>query len=171
MRDLFSSARRSQDGMSLVETLIALALLSLIVPVLGPIMVSSARSGSELQTHSEVVDELQLQVAQIARELRSAECIYEPAENTSGTTLRFLTDANSSSYEVSYSVVDGALVRTRDTTVRGVGRGIVGPASPFLQIANPRRSVEIDLQIRLDDDQGAKRVRTTVAGRNAWRTC
>ena len=162
---------RDERALTLVEMMIGLALLALVVPVLGPLMVSSMRSGGELQAQSEVVDELQLQVQAIARELRSAECIYEPAENSSGDRLRFLTTANGDHYEVTYDVADGELVRTRDATSRDVGRGLVGSSAPFAQIANPRRSVEIDLHVQLDDDQRPKELRTTVAGRNAWRTC
>jgi hypothetical protein len=175
MSRLTHHQRDPERGTSLVELMVACVLLVAIVPIFGPMMTSALRAGNEVRTHSEVLDELRLQVFAINRELRSAECIYEPAENAPGNRLRFTTNANTSlTYEVTYEVVDGALIRTQGSTERPVGSGIVAAADgtePFDHIANPRRSVRITLPVQLDERHNPKVVATVVSGRNAWRTC
>jgi type II secretory pathway pseudopilin PulG len=160
----------------LIEMVVAVALLGLIVPIFGPIMITSITATDELSANSQVLDELRLQLASISRELRSAECVTAPAESSAGSTLSFTTAANGASLgstadPVSYTVVGTELVRTQAGESRTVGRGIVGPAQPFRQVTTPRRSVEISLEVRVLATDPVQRINTVVAGRNAWRTC
>jgi Tfp pilus assembly protein PilW len=160
--------------MSLVEVLVAMSLMVAIVPVFVPLLLSSTRSARSLGLQSETLDQLRLAVATIGRELRSAECIYEPAPNgPGGPTLRFLTNANNATYEVTYTVGAGELRRQR--TGQGATTAATGLVAPyddaFRHVFNPRRSVKLVLRVQTDPEQPVRDVTTTIAGRNAWRDC
>lgn len=166
-----------ERGITLVELIVALAILGIVAPVAGAAMVSSLRATDELSGSARVLDELRLQVTAISRELRSATCITSPPSNTSGTVLTFFTasnglDPNAVGSRVTYEVVGEELRRTQGSNPTSVvGRGVVGPVAPFLQVTTPRRSVEIRLLVRLVEGDAPQLIKTTVAGRNAWRTC
>jgi prepilin-type N-terminal cleavage/methylation domain-containing protein len=164
-----------QRGFSLMEMMVAVALIGIIVPIFGPMMVTTLRTTDELSANSQVLDELRLQLATINRELRSAECFSSPAGNASGSTLRFTTAADfglgSNAAPVAYTVVGTELIRTQGGETRVVGTNLVGPAQPFRQITSPRRSIEIRLDVRVLPNDPVQRIETVVAGRNAWRTC
>jgi type II secretory pathway pseudopilin PulG len=168
----------ADGGMTLVEVMVALSLMVAIVPVFMPLLISATRSARKLGLQSQTLDQLRLTVGTIGRELRSAECIYEPVANgAAGPTLRFRTDAflttaASASYDVTYSAVGGQL--RRQVTGEGAtvtASGLVDPSGAFRQIFTPRRSVKILLQIQSDPKDPVRDVATTIAGRNAWRDC
>ena len=171
------SLRHDERGITLVELIVAMALLAIAAPVVGMAMVSSLRATDQMTASSATLDALRLQVTAISRELRSATCITSPGENTSGTVLTFSTasngmDPNDAASKVTYEVVGGELLRTQGTgTPSVVSDGIVGPAAPFRQVTTPRRSVQIDFSVRLLDGKAPQEIGTVVAGRNAWRTC
>lgn len=171
---MISALRRrcgDERGITLVELVVAMALLAIAAPIVGAAMVSSLRTTDQLSTSSQVLDELRLQVTAISRELRSATCITGPAENTTGTTLTFTTASNGQEYDVTYEVAGGELRRTQGSATSVVSGGIVGPAAPFRQVTTPRRSVHIDFSVRLLEGVPVQQIGTVVAGRNAWRTC
>jgi len=164
--------------MSLVEVMVAMALMVAIVPVFVPLLLSASRSARELGFQSQTLDQLRLTVATIGRELRSAECIYEPVANgAAGPTLRFRTDAflsasDSTSYDVTYTAAAGELLRQ----VTGQGRtsvagGLVDPTGAFQQFSTPRRSVTLLFRVQSDPKDPVRDVATTIAGRNTWRDC
>ena len=160
--------------MTLPEVMIALTLMAAIVPILGPLMISSMRSANEIRVQSEIVDELRQESTAIARELRSAECIYEPAipegqVQQIGSRLRFTTNTNSQHYEVTYEVLDGKLIRTRDGTQRVISEGIVNSGDVFAHKATPRRNIDLRFVVQLGDRK-AQEVTTSIAGRNAWQS-
>jgi prepilin-type N-terminal cleavage/methylation domain-containing protein len=171
--------RAAERGMTLVEVMVALSLMVAIVPVFVPLLLSATRSARALGLQSQTLDQLRLAVATIGRELRSAECIYEPVANgAAGPTLRFRTDAflsvagSPSSYDVTYTATVGQLRRQvsgQDATT--AASGLVNPSGAFQQIFTPRRSVKLLLQIRTGPEDPVRDVATTIAGRNAWRDC
>ena len=164
--------------MSLVEVMVAMSLMVAIVPIFVPLLVSSTRTARSLGSQSQTIDDLRLAVATIGRELRSAECIYQPVPNgVAGPTLRFstnafLTGAPSTSYEVTYTAAAGELRRQvtgQGSTIAAVG--LVAPSDAFQQAVTPRRSVTLVFRIQADPDTPVRDVTTTIAGRNAWRDC
>ena len=159
--------------MSLVEVLVAMTLMVAIVPIFVPLLISATRSARSLGFQSQTLDELRAAVGTIGRELRSAECIYQPAANgPAGSTLRFLTQANTTTYEVTYTATAGEL--RRQVTGQGstlAARGLVDPSGAFQQIFTPRRSVKLVFRMQADPKQPVRDVATTIAGRNAWRDC
>lgn len=170
-----AAVRRLRDderGITLVELIVAMALLAIAAPLVGAAMISSLRATDQMSSSSQVLDELRLQVTAISRELRSATCITSPGANSTGSVLTFTTSSNGPESIVTYEVIAGELRRTQDTgTASVVSRGIVGPAAPFRQVTTPRRSVHIDFSVQLLDGKPPQEISTVVAGRNAWRTC
>jgi hypothetical protein len=146
--------------------------------VFVPLLLSATKSAGSLGLQSQTLDELRLAMTTIGRELRSAECIYEPAPNGApGATLRFrtnafLTAAGSDAYEVTYTAAVGEL--RRQVTGQGAtiaATGLVDPSAAFEQEFTPRRSVRLAFRIQSDPKSPVRDVATTIGGRNAWRDC
>lgn len=157
-----------------MELMVSVALLAIVGAVFLPIMATASRSVRPMQVQSQSIDGLRNALATIGREMRSAACILEPAANApAGSTLRFLTDANNSSYEVTYTVRDGQLLRqvTGETTVKLVETGLVDGGDAFTHIATPRRTVEVVFHFQPEPDRPALDLSTVMAGRNAWHNC
>ena len=169
--------------MSLVELMVAMALMTAIVPIMGSVMVSSLSTSSANEEQSRTIDEFRGQMYAISRELRSATCIKTPTTaNAPGNTLLFTTTAEtaagtSAPHDVKYeAIVDssgGRLVRTDVATggQRIVGPGLVSPSSTFTLRSTPRRSIEVVLQLRFSQKRSTQTLRTTITGRNAWTVC
>jgi prepilin-type N-terminal cleavage/methylation domain-containing protein len=162
--------RTGERGFTLVETMVGMVLMTSIVGIVGPMMISAMTATSRVEFQSRAVDELRQAVHQIGRELRSARCIATPAPNT-GTagTLAFTTEANNTTYDVTYAVTGGKLVRTVGTSSRVVAKYLT--AGTFEHFATPRRSVALSFTVRVDNRQKPDTLATTIAGRNAWRAC
>ena len=165
---------RGQDGITVVEGVVATALLAFVSAVFLPLMATSARSVHPMQVKSQSIDSLRNALGSIGREMRSAACVTEPAANAAaGNRLRFTTDANNSVYEVTYSVEDGQLLRqvTGESTVTLLDTGLVNGSDAFTHIATPRRTVKVLFHFQHDPDEPALALSTVMAGRNAWHTC
>lgn len=164
-----------QGGMSVVEMVTAVTLMVIVGIAAGSTIVSTMQATSALEDESAALDELRVAMAQLEREFRSAECVREPlpvnpGDPTSSGTLRFTTRSNGGSYEVTYSVDTGTLIRTRDGVDKVISDGLVEPDTTFTYTETPRRSIDVAFVVEGDDDD-RRRLTTTVAGRNAWRTC
>ena len=165
---------RADTGLTLVEVVVAVALLSTVSAVFLPLMATSSRSVRPMQVQSQSIDSLRNAMAAIGREMRSAACVTEPVANA-GTSnrLRFTTDANNSTYEVTYTASAGQLLRqvTGEDTVTLVETGLVNPADAFTHIATPRRTVKVLFHFQPDPKEPILDLSTVVAGRNAWHAC
>lgn len=165
---------RGESGVSLVEVVVTVALLSVVSAVFLPLMATATRSVRPMQIQSQSIDSLRNALASIGREMRSAACVTEPAANAGASNrLRFTTDANNSTYEVTYTATSGQLLRqvTGESSVTLVETGLVNPADAFTHIATPRRTVKVLFHFQPDPDQPALDLSTVVAGRNAWHAC
>ncbi|MDQ1374911.1 MAG: hypothetical protein QOJ09_2249, partial [Actinomycetota bacterium] len=90
--------RRDERGVTLIELMIAMMILTIVGPITASVMVSTLRAGQATENQSRVVDELRLQMYAISRELRSAECIAAPSvADTPGATLQFATESQTGS--------------------------------------------------------------------------
>jgi prepilin-type N-terminal cleavage/methylation domain-containing protein len=166
--------RQAESGLTLVEVVVAVALLSIVSAVFLPLMATATRSVHPMQVQSQSIDSLRNALASIGREMRSAACVTEPVANA-GTSnrLRFTTDANNSTYEVTYTASAGQLLRqvTGEDTVTLVETGLVNPADAFTHIATPRRTVKVLFHFQPDPKEPILDLSTVVAGRNAWHAC
>lgn len=174
MRRLLWHRARSEAGISVVELMVCVALITVVGAVFLPIMATATRSVRPMQVKSQSIDSLRNALATIGREMRSAACVLEPAANApAGNTLRFLTDANNTTYEVSYRVSGGQLLRqvTGESTVKLVETGLVNTGDAFTHVATPRRTVEVVFHFQPDPDHPVLDLSTVMAGRNAWHSC
>ncbi len=166
--------RRDEDGFSLVEVVVTVALLSIVSAVFLPLMDTATRSVRPMQVESQSIDSLRNALAAIGRELRSADCVTDPAANAGpSSTLTFTTEANNSTYEVTYTATDGQLLRqvTGQSSVTLLETGLVNPGDAFTYIATPRTTVNVVFHFQPDPNEPVLDLSSVIAGRNAWHTC
>ncbi|MDQ1503249.1 MAG: hypothetical protein QOD57_976 [Actinomycetota bacterium] len=165
---------RVESGLTLVEVVVAVSLLSIVSAVFLPLLATASRSVHPMQVQSQSIDSLRNALASIGREMRSAACVTEPAANAGASNrLRFTTDANNSTYEVTYTATAGQLLRqvTGESTVTLLETGLVNPGDAFTHIATPRRTVKVVFHFQPDPKRPVLDLSTVVAGRNAWHAC
>jgi len=170
---------RSEAGLTIMELVITMSLLSIVGAVFLPILATSSRSVRPLQVKSQSIDSLRNALAAIGREMRSAACVTEPAPGddaahaVASNRLRFTTEANNTTYEVTYTAVDGQLLRqvTGEDTVTLLQTGLVHPEDAFTHIKTPRRTVKVVFHFQPDPKEPALDLSTVMAGRNAWQSC
>jgi type II secretory pathway component PulJ len=165
---------RAESGLTLVELVVAVSLLSTVSAVFLPLLATASRSVHPMEVKSQSIDSLRNALASIGREMRSAACVTEPAANAGASNrLRFTTDANNSTYEVTYTATAGQLLRqvTGESTVTLLETGLVNPGDAFTHIATPRRTVKVVFHFQPDPKEPALDLSTVVAGRNAWHAC
>ena len=87
--------------------------------------------------------------------------------------LTFTTEANNSTYEVTYTATNGQLLRqvTGQSSVTLLETGLVNPGDAFTHIATPRRTVKVVFHFQPDPKEPVLDLSTVIAGRNAWHTC
>jgi type II secretory pathway component PulJ len=161
-------------GITLVEVVVAVSLLSIVSAVFLPLLASATRTVAPMQTKSQSIDSLRNALASIGRELRSARCVAEPAANTAaGNVLRFTTEANNVTHEVTYTAGGGQLLRqvTGESRVTLLETGLVNPGDAFTHIATPRRTVKAVFHLQPDPARPVVDLSTVMAGRNAWHAC
>jgi type II secretory pathway component PulJ len=164
---------RSESGVTILEVVVSMSLISIVSAVFLPVLDTATRSVRPLQAQSVAVDDLRSSLAMIGRELRSALCITQPSANgPSGNVLQFTTEANNQSYEVTYTVNNGTLLRqvTGQSQVILVGTGLTGQNAAFTYFATPRRTVKVDFTYQPDATQPGRELSTVMTGRNAWST-
>jgi type II secretory pathway component PulJ len=177
-RRLLSEAR-GQGGITVVELMFTIALLSFVSAAFLPIMATSARSVRPMQVKSQSIDSLRNALAAIGREMRSAACVMEPAPGDDAASavasnrLRFTTEANNTTYEVTYTATAGQLLRqvTGESSVTLLQTGLVHPDDAFTHIKTPRRTVKVVFHFQPDPKEPALDLSTVMAGRNAWQAC
>jgi type II secretory pathway component PulJ len=165
---------RDEAGITVVELVVATSLLTFVSAIFLPIMATSTRSVRPMQVRSQSIDSLRNALAAIGREMRSAACVTEPAANApAGNRLRFTTDANNTSYEVTYIATNGQLLRqvTGQSSVTLLDTGLVNPGDAFTHIATPRRTVKVLFHFQHDPKEPVLDLSTVMAGRNAWHAC
>jgi type II secretory pathway component PulJ len=165
---------RDESGITVVELVISVMLVGIVSAVFLPIMASSSRSIHPMQVRSQTIDSLRNALSAIGREMRSAECVSEPAANApAGNRLQFRTDANNENYEVTYTAENGQLLRkvTGEDFVQVVETGLVNTGDAFTHIATPRRTVNVVFHFQPDPDSKVLDLSTVIAGRNAWHSC
>jgi type II secretory pathway component PulJ len=164
----------SEAGITVMELVFTVSLLLVVSAVFLPIMATSSRSVRPMQVQSQSIDSLRNALAAIGREMRSAACVTEPAPNAGASNrLRFTTDANNTTYEVTYTATNGQLLRqvTGESTVTLLQTGLVNPGDAFTHIATPRRTVKVVFHFQPDPKEPALDLSTVMAGRNAWHSC
>jgi prepilin-type N-terminal cleavage/methylation domain-containing protein len=141
-------------GLTLIELMVAMALMALIVPLTFPMLTETLRVGGKLSSQSAALDALQIGAASVGRDVRAATCVRldvpvppTPGTDTSGSTLVVTIDRDGSTVTVTYDVAGGRLTRSEDAgTPLTVARGLVGSASIFTLHPGARQAVQLDVQ-------------------------
>lgn len=161
------------QGNTLVELMVTLGVMAIAAATIGTVLVSAQQVTNRMQNSAAAVDDARLISAILDRELRSASCIAAPGENLVGNTLTFRTVAYGETVLLTYVVADGVVTRA-EGEVAGPARTVIESVgvttAAFEQVTSPLRTVVIDIPIR-SENGGEFHLRTTVAGRNAWRSC
>ena len=170
---------RDESGITVVEVIVSVMLVSVVSAVFLPIMATSSRSIHPMRVKSQTIDSLRNSLASIGREMRSAACVLEPAaapsaaEATPSNELTFVTEANNTEYTVTYTAENGQLLRQveGEDIVQLVETGLVNPGDAFTHIETPRRTVKVLFHFQPDPDEPALDLSTVITGRNAWDGC
>lgn len=113
---------RADQGMTLVELMIAMALLGIIVPVMITTMASVQTRVGRQQDRSLTNDQVRLAVEELDREIRSGNLLYDPKdESPAYMALRIYTQTNATTRTpgnrcVQWRIVNGELQRRDWTT-------------------------------------------------------
>ena len=162
---------RGEAGVTRVELLVTMAVMAVLMGIVGPMLISAMTATNRLERTGSAVDDARLVVAQLDRELRSAQCISAPGENQAGNelTFRMLTEVGQST--LTYQVSGATLSRQADGGAKRELISSVGATgTAFRQVVTPLRTVQVNIPIR--SGNGAEfLLQTTIAGRNAWRSC
>lgn len=169
---------RGESGITVIEVIVSVMLVSIVSAVFLPIMATSSRSIHPMRVRSQTIDSLRNSMASIGREMRSAACVIEPAAGpteaaaTPSNRLKFVTEANNTEYEVTYIAEDGQLIRqvTGENSVL-VETGLINWGDAFTHIETPRRTVKVLFHFQPDPDEPALDLSTVITGRNAWDGC
>jgi type II secretory pathway component PulJ len=162
---------RGDDGVTLVELTVSMLVMSLVMVSFLTTLTSAMNTSGRLQRSTAAVDEARRVSAQLDRELRSAQCISSPAENQSGNTLVFRSLVNGSVATITYEVSTGRITRQQDLAAEQVVITNVGATTTaFRQVVTPLRTVLVRIPIQ-SENGGSFSLETTIAGRNAWRSC
>ena len=162
---------RHDDGVSLIELLISMALMALVVVIVSTTLGLAQRATNRIESSSEAIDAARLVSATLDRELRSAVCIKEPLPNQlpPRNVLNFQTVASPGD-GITYEIVDGAVTRTEGVNSRKVIGNVGSATTAFTQLMTPLRTIVVDIPIR-SANGGEFHLQTTIAGRNAWGQC
>ncbi len=164
------SRLRGEEGVTLVELMVSMAIMTLVIALAGPTLLSAMEATNRVERTQSTVDDAQLIVARLDRELRSATCISAPAVNASGNTLTFDMLTASGEAEVTYSVTVGGVSRTEGSATEVLANDVGATTTAFTQVATPLRTIEVAIPL-VSANGGSFVLRTTIAGRNAWRSC
>ena len=109
----------NDDGITLVELMITVVLLTVVGVIIGGIMASALRSTRNIEGAARTNDEVRLVIQQVERDFRSAEQVCDPTGGDSGSTLHLRVQTGSGLEEVVY-----ALDRDKDDDSVDDGDGI-----------------------------------------------
>ena len=182
-------ARTSDHGFTLVEALVSMAVFSLVIAMAYTALLSVQRQTSDTIARAESVAETRLGIAQMDRQIRSGNVLYDPADEALlgfPMSMRVFTQANAENKCVQWQVLNGDLrMRSWSPTPKPYGpvarwttvaRGVVNKAgdsgdAPFRLggVANPYspRVVQVRLKVRSSGDRGLPvDITTSLTGRN-----
>jgi type II secretory pathway pseudopilin PulG len=169
---------RGDAGITLVELLVAMALLALIVPLTFPMLTDTLKVGGRLASQSSALDQLHLAAASVGRDARAATCLKlglasPPPAGTDAraATLVLLVDRAGTPVTVTYDDTGDRLTRSEDGgTPVTVAGGLTGDPMIFTLHPGGHQALVLDLAASVE---GADPVtlHVTVTPRAAWQSC
>ena len=182
MRDL-DTRTRDERGTTLVEVLISMTIFTLALAMVYSVLITVQRQTKDQTSRADTVGNARLALAQIDRQVRSGNVLYNPASEALPLSMRVYTQANGDQRCVQWQVYSGKL-RTRswsptwqtDGEVSGwavVAHDVVNTAAtpPFAlqggSTAYGSRLVDVTLRVKSPTARGnAVNVTSSLSGRN-----
>ena len=135
------ACRRDDDGVTLVELLISMAIFSLIIAMTYSVLITIQRQTKDTTARADTVADARLALQQIDRQVRSGNVLYSPANETgttgctattvapsltanAGNCMRIYTQANGDQRCVQWQVTGGVL-RSRSWSPTWTTDGLV----------------------------------------------
>jgi type II secretory pathway pseudopilin PulG len=103
---------RGEAGLTLVELVVAIALLGTLTAMLGPVLVGSFRASDAATSDGIAADDLRVATAMLEHDLRGAACVALPLPGGTGGALQLTTRAGGATVAVRWEVVGGRVVRS-----------------------------------------------------------
>jgi type II secretory pathway component PulJ len=158
---------QEEEGLTLTELMITVTLLTLVVGAFLTFLESTNRAVVVEQKRSLANDEARLAVERLDREVRSANYIYDPADEAApfgGYSLRVYTQANAPTRTPGFQCVQWR-IQAGDLLRRSWRTGQPGSASPWRLVA--QHIVNVDLgrtafTMDTDPDKGGRTVDVTL---------
>jgi prepilin-type N-terminal cleavage/methylation domain-containing protein len=165
-------------GLTLIELLVAMALMALIVPLTFPMLTETLKVSGKLASQSTGLDGLQIAAASVSRDARTATCLKldlpsppTPGTDASGPGLILTSTSDGSTATVTYAVAGGKLTRSQDGgTPAVVTTGLVGPTAIFTLHPGGRQALYLAMQADVGSASPVT-LHATVTPRAAWRSC
>lgn len=178
--------RNPDDGFSLTEMVVILALVSIVGTIALTIIMSVFRTQRTVMSRSDAQQQMQLAVDQVASEIRNADGVYDPTTDPDGLDgwelVSYATEGTltTTCTQWQYLNADGSL-RSRSwptswpttggvTPWRTVATGLTNSASPFTVEGNSnyRDNVKVvKLDLESDTGNGAViTIKSAATGRN-----
>jgi prepilin-type N-terminal cleavage/methylation domain-containing protein len=168
---------RGDGGVTLIELLVAMALMALIVPLTFPMLTETLRVGGNLASQSAGLDGLQIAAASVGYDARRASCLSlgptggTPGTEASGSTLVVVVERSGSAVTVTYEVSGGRLTRSEDGgTPIVVASGLTGNPAVFTLHPGARQALQLDMAAAVEGPIPVE-LHTTVTARAAWQPC
>lgn len=173
-----------EDGLGLVEVLVAVGLMSIVFVVFGQSLVAADRVARVERLESESVDLLRTEIGRIEREVRWADQITAPAApytgsppSAAGTTLTIRTyDGVGISYTVTYELRQAGGEAELHRTEAGAASStklaehLVYDSTPFRfyprQGGDRNGYLDLSLSVQMDTTRDARDVTTRIGLRN-----
>lgn len=112
MPDTLSPRPRDDRGTTLVEILISMTIFSLALAMVYMVLITVQRQTKDQTSRADSVGNARLALAQIDRQVRSGNVLYNPASEVLPLSMRVYTQANGDQRCVQWQVYNGKL-RTR----------------------------------------------------------
>jgi type II secretory pathway pseudopilin PulG len=103
---------RGEAGVTLVELVVAIALLGTLTAMLGPVLIGSFRASDAASSDGVAADDLRVVTAMLEHDLRGAACVALPLPGDTGDTLELTTRSGATTLTVRWDMVGGELVRS-----------------------------------------------------------
>lgn len=153
--------KNEEAGVTLVEVLVTLFLLSIVSIIFNQVLASSLSATKDFENAARANDEIRLVMARIDKELRAAEVICEPGPGLTADRLHFFTRDGSGAATVTeefiYEVHDLDLDGRATDFVKSADGGLT--FSPIARgVVNTEVAAEVGTPQPLFESQGANEV-------------
>jgi type II secretory pathway pseudopilin PulG len=154
---------RGEAGVTLVELVVAIALLGTLTAMLGPVLIGSFRASDAASSDEIAGDDLRVATAMLEHDVRGAACVALPLPGDTGGALQLTTRAGAATLTVRWEVVDGRLVRT--VAGRGAPVGVLPGTLSFARASTGVGAVTATVTATRPAGRAARTATVTVAPR------